>query len=280
MKAMVEDIKRRKSLASPTKADTKDEADFWGTGDQNQVDMIVDKDAEEGEDLYANGVPDQDVPAHDEDMEVVPDSDDDEAEEAEVELQTTPVPERPPQQTRVPPKTPRLDGVRDMFAEPKAGPSTPAFGGMKRMFAQPPSMQTPVYGGVRDMFKDDVNNFLETPKMDGIGDMLATPAGYRIAAVDVPVDVEDEEDQVDEVKRGAAVVKKKKVVSRTGAASSEPQATTGPRRVLRNPKAAAAVAKPTKVCFSRELCEPIFDDYSGCYHCYKANQNQDCNCGG
>jgi hypothetical protein len=265
MKAMVEDIKRRKSLASPTKANAEDEADFWGTGSQQQAEIPVDEDAEKGDDLYADEIPNQLASSNDEDMEVVPDSDD-EAEEAEVERQTTPVRELPPHHRRMPPKTPRLDGVRDMFADPKPGPSTPAFGGMKQMFAQPETLKTPAYTGIRDMFKGDVDKAPKTPKMDGlrsmftlreelstpamdgVGEMLATPAGYRSRAANVPDDVEDEEDQPEEIKRDAAVVRKRKMVSRTGAASPEPQAATGPGRVLRNPKAST---QPSKVCSSR-----------------------------
>lgn len=214
MKAMVEDMKRKKSIVpSPAKADTEDEAKFWGAADQEQEqdDMLVDD-----EELA--------YPA-----EVMEEESDDEAEEAEVIRQTTPV--RELAKTGAPPKTPRMDGVRNMFAEPTAPTSTPVYAGMKQMFAQAAVQNTPKMDGLRGIFATREEPL--TPTMEGISDLLATPAGFHQGAA--YAEGSDEEAEVP--KKGPTVVKKRKVAPKTAAASPEPEAgpAMGARKTLRQP---------------------------------------------
>jgi hypothetical protein len=117
-------------------------------------------------------------------------------------------------------------------------------------------MKTPTYTGVRDIFKT-MGNREQTPRMDGVrnmfalkdeapepvleglGEMLATPAGYRVREdPDIPLDINQEEEG-SEQKKNAVVKKRKGPMSggnRSEMGSPEPEP-SGPRRILRNPKA-------------------------------------------
>ncbi|KAI0657585.1 hypothetical protein C8Q70DRAFT_274107 [Cubamyces menziesii] len=63
-----------------------------------------------------------------------------------------------------PPETPRMSDLRHVFGRAHAEPSTPAL------------------TGVRDMFRVQVQGPTETPRMDGMKELLSTPAGYRPAS--------------------------------------------------------------------------------------------------
>lgn len=174
VKAKIEDLKRRQSIGlgppplerqrsrSPTKPDA--EALFWGsdTVTSTRIDQVSD----EGDGGMAN--------SHLQDEDEI--MDDDEAEEREVIRQTTPVKSWSPSRKKPPPRTPKMDGMKGLFANPKAVPSTPAMGGIKQLFSEPVEPQTPVYGGVRDMFKNTVGPAAtETPSLEGVGELLNTP---------------------------------------------------------------------------------------------------------
>ena len=178
VKAKIEDLKRRQSIGlgppplerqrsrSPTKQDA--EALFWGSDSvtSTRIDRMGDK---------SNGGMDPPHPRdEDEDM------DEEEVEEQEVIQQTTPVKHRNPTGKKLPPKTPRMDGVKGLFANPKAVPPTPVMGGIKQLFNGPVEPQTPAYGGVREMFRPNVAPAApETPVLEGVRDLLNTPVAYR-----------------------------------------------------------------------------------------------------
>lgn len=178
VKAKIEDLRRRQSIGlgqpplerlrsrSPTKPDA--ESLFWGSdsvtsmridqvGNEDSVGMVESYPQDEGEDI-----------------------DDEEAEEQEVVQQTTPVKPRNLSKAKLPPKTPKMDGMKGLFADQKTAPSTPAMSGLKHLFNEPAEPRTPAYGGVKDMFKTaTVLAGPGTPALEGIRDMLETPSAYR-----------------------------------------------------------------------------------------------------
>lgn len=54
---------------------------------------------------------------------------------------------------------------------------TPSFRGVREMFAPPAHLETPRFEGMRQLFQPE--RVMETPGLEGVGDMLATPEGYR-----------------------------------------------------------------------------------------------------
>ena len=177
VKAKIEDLRRRQSIGlgppplerqrphSPTKQDA--ESLFWGS--DSVTSTRIDQGVERG-DVGMDHSHSQD---EDEDM------DEDEAEEQEVIRQTTPVKSWNPSQAKLLPKTPKMDGVKGLFANPRVTPSTPAMGGIRQLFNEPVEPQTPAYGGVRDMFRTAALDAPGTPVLEGVRDLLATPAAYR-----------------------------------------------------------------------------------------------------
>jgi len=214
VKAKIEDLRRRQGIGlgppplerqrsrSPTKLDA--ESLFWGSDivTSSRIDQVGD----EGDVGMDNSHPQDE----DEDM------DDDESEEQEVIRQTTPVRSWNPSKAKLPQKTPKMDGMKGLFADPKAVPSTPAMGGIKQLFNEPVESQTPVYGGVRDMFKTAAPPVvLGTPVLEGVGDLLDTPVAYRKQpppeATDMSVDTTtaDSETAIPGTKAAAAVRSRK-----------------------------------------------------------------------
>ena len=178
VKAKIEDLRRRQSIGlgppplerqrsrSPTKRDA--ESLFWGS------DSVTSTRIDQGGDKDNVGMVRSHPQGEDEDMG------DDEVEEQEVIQQTTPVKSWNPPRTKFPPRTPKMDGMRGLFADPKAVPSTPAMGGIKQLFNEPVEPQTPNYSGVKDMFKTAAAlDAPGTPVLEGVGDLLTTPAAHR-----------------------------------------------------------------------------------------------------
>lgn len=251
VKAKIEDLRRVQSIGlgppplerqrsrSPTKQDA--ESLFWGSdsvtstridqrGDEGNVGMVHSQSKDEDEGM-----------------------DEDEAEEQEVIRQTTPVKSWNPSQAKLPPKTPRMDGVKGLFADPKAAPSTPAMGGIRQLFSEPVEPKTPVYGGVRDIFKTaaapDVPG---TPVFEGVGDMLSTPAAYRKQqpppeATDVSIDTTttDSEVVVPGTKAAAAVRRRKAVAEAKKPAEDSVPPTVGVKHPLKIGRPTSK--KPAKV---------------------------------
>jgi hypothetical protein len=227
VKAKIEDLRRRQNIGlgppplerqrsrSPTKQDA--ESLFWGSGsvagpridqggDKGSVDMVYSRPQDEGEDIY-----------------------DDEAEEQEVIRQTTPVHSWNPSKAKLPPKTPKMDGMKGLFADPRPVPSTPAMGGIKQLFNEPVEPQTPAYGGVRDMFKTTVAPVVPgTPVLEGVGDLLTTPAAYRkqqqpLETMDVSVDTTTADSEVViPGTKAAAAVRRRKVATEAKKPVNEP----------------------------------------------------------
>ena len=81
-----------------------------------------------------------------------------------------------PQPTLMLPETPRMDGLRKMFARPQepAGLVTPAIRGVHSLFREPESTtnnpETPRMDGLRQLFTQ--TRVPPTPAFDGIGDMM------------------------------------------------------------------------------------------------------------
>ena len=227
VKAKIEDLRRRQGIGlgppplerqrsrSPTKVDA--ESLFWGSdsitstridqvGDKSNVDMDHSHPQEEDEDM-----------------------DDDEAEEQEVIRQTTPVRSWNLSKANLPQKTPKMDGMKGLFADPKAVPSTPAMGGIKQLFNKPVELQTPVYDGVRDMFKAAAAPVVPgTPILEGLGDLLDTPVAYRKqqlppGATDTSVDTTTADSEVAiPGTKAAAAVRRRKVAAEAKKPVEEP----------------------------------------------------------
>jgi len=217
VKAKIEDLRRlqgiglgpppleRQRSRSPTKQDA--ESLFWGS--DSVTSTRIDQTGDEG----ITGIVHSQLQDEGEGM------DEDEAEEQEVIRQTTPVKSWNPSQAKLPPKTPRMDGIKGLFANPRAAPSTPALGGIKQLFSKPIEPKTPAYGGVRDMFKTTALDVPGTPVFEGVGDLLTTPAAYRkqqpppeTTDVSVGTATTDSEAAIPGTK-AAAAVRRKKVVA-------------------------------------------------------------------
>ena len=69
-------------------------------------------------------------------------------------------------------QTPKLGGIREMYAEPKVA-QTPAMNGIKSMFAQPKSPHTPDMAGLKHMLARPAES--STPNFDGMQDVLYQP---------------------------------------------------------------------------------------------------------
>lgn len=173
VKVKIEDLKRRQSIGlgppplerqrsrSPTKQDA--EALFWGS--DSVTSTRIDRMGEQGDGGMVHP-----RPREDEDMD----------EDAhEVIRQITPVKSRNPSSTKIPPETPRMDGIKGLFADPKSVPPTPSMGGIKQLFSKPAEPQTPAYGGVRDIFKHTASVIPGTPVLEGVKELLNTPIAYR-----------------------------------------------------------------------------------------------------
>lgn len=218
VKAKIEDLRRLQGIGlgppplerqrshSPTKQDA--ESLFWGS--ENVTSTRIDQ----GGDMGRTGMERSHPQGEDQNMG------DDEAEEQEVIQQTTPVKPWNPLQSKLPPKTPKMDGMKGLFANPRAVPPTPAMGGIKQLFSEPAEPKTPSYSGVRDMFK--ITTTLDapgTPGLEGVGDLLATPAAYRKQqpppqATDVSVDTPTANSEgVVPGTKAAAAVRRRKVAS-------------------------------------------------------------------
>ena len=241
VKAKIVDLRRQQGIGlgppplerqrsrSPTKQDA--ESLFWGSdsvtstridqgGDEANVGTAHPQD--EGEDTY-----------------------NDEVEEQEVIQQTTPVKSWKASKAKLPPKTPKMDGMRGLFADPRTIPPTPAMDGIRQLFNEPVEPQTPAYGGVRDMFKTTVAPALPgTPILEGVGDLLATPAAYRkqsrpLETMDVSVDtVTADSEVVVPGTKAAAAVRKRNVVAEAKQLAEKPappttSTTTGATRPLK-----------------------------------------------
>ena len=215
VKAKIVDLRRQQSIGlgppplerqrsrSPTKQDA--ESLFWGS--DSVASTRIDQGGDKGN-MSMNHSHSQD---EDEDMNV------DEAEEEEVIRQTTPVKSWNPSKMKLLPKTPKMDGVKGLFANPKVVPSTPAMSGIRQLFNQPVEPQTPAYGGIEDMFNTTTAlDVPGTPVLEGTGDLLTPPAAYRkqqplLEVTDVSVDTTttDSEAVIPGTKAAAAVRRRK-----------------------------------------------------------------------
>jgi hypothetical protein len=240
VKVKIEDLKRRQSIGlgppplehqrsrSPTKQDA--EALFWGSDNvtSTRIDQIGDR---------GNGGLVRPRPREGEDM------DDDVGEEREVIRQMTPVKSRNPPGTMLPPKTPRMDGMKGLFADPKVVPPTPAMGGIKQLFNEPVEPQTPVYDGIRDIFKHTAPAVQGTPVLEGVRDLLNTPVAYREQPAEVSVQtVMIDTEAVIPGTKAADAMRRGKVADGTKQQIEEPvQFTTGTTQPLRIGRARKAL---------------------------------------
>ncbi|CCM05638.1 uncharacterized protein FIBRA_07867 [Fibroporia radiculosa] len=98
----------------------------------------------------------------------------------------------PTSSSLLPPKTPRMNDLRHFFSVP-AEPSTPKFTGMRELFQQGPEAGTPQMDGVRQMFSQGrPREGMSDSALEGVGEMLATPVGWRMRTVPEPVNPDDE----------------------------------------------------------------------------------------
>lgn len=218
VKAKIEDLRRRQTIGlgppplerqrsrSPTKHDA--ESLFWGS------DTVTSTRIGQVSDNGSVGMLHSHMQDEDEGMG------EDEAEEQEVIRETTPVKPWNPSKVKLPPKTPRMDGMKRLFVDPKVVPSTPAMGGIKQLFSEPAESQTPIYGGVRDMFKTTTApDAPGTPVLEDVKDLLNTPAAYRREQsppepTDVSIDTTATDPEiVIPGTKAAAAVRRRKVVA-------------------------------------------------------------------
>ncbi len=85
--------------------------------------------------------------------------------------------EEPDLPTRPASNTPRMTDLRHVFSRPQG------------------SAGTPILTGIREMFRPQAPAPTETPRLDGVQEMLRTPAGYRARPVEEPVPVDDDKDE-------------------------------------------------------------------------------------
>ncbi|KAF8529574.1 hypothetical protein BU17DRAFT_60366 [Hysterangium stoloniferum] len=63
--------------------------------------------------------------------------------------------------------TPRFDGVREMFQQPRLNPGTPSFAGVKEMYQHPTMpLNTPSFCGIKEMYKAGPSSIPATPHMN------------------------------------------------------------------------------------------------------------------
>lgn len=253
VKAKIEDLKRRQSIGlgppplerqrshSPTKQDA--EALFWGS--DSVISTRIDQTGNKGD----GGMNHSLLQDEDEGM------DDDDAEEQEVVRQTTPVKPRNPARTNLPPKTPKMDGMKGLFADPKVAPPTPAMGGIKQLFDKPVEPQTPVYGGLRHMFKSTVAPTVPvTPVLEAVRDLLNAPTVCReqqappepSVEVSVKTIMADSETVIPGTKAAQAVRRRKLAAGASQSIEESVPPTTGTTQPLKIGKPKKAL----KVCYS------------------------------
>lgn len=220
-----------------TPSDDEDD-DGMGTTDDERAQKVGapagDSEQEESDKendvVGGNGAVDEAGPEKDADDNMVVEPQDEDEDEEETDEQSTGSPTA--SSSRLPPQTPNLAGLKHVFTQPR-DMDTPAFTGMRELFKEPAgNVQTPRMGGVRDMYLRERPAELGTPVYDGIGDMLATPTGYR--AEDL-----EEADEAGTLLEQPAVAKKpqpkhgaaKSNAKPTGAAANSrlPARTTKPR---------------------------------------------------
>jgi hypothetical protein len=248
VKAKIVDLRRQQGIGlgppplerqrsrSPTKQDA--ESLFWGS------DSVTSTRIDQGGDKANVGT------AHPQDEDE--DTCNDEGEEQEVIQQTTPVKSWKASKAKLPPKTPKMDGMKGLFADPRAVPPTPAMDGIRQLFNEPIEPQTPATT-VAPVVPG-------TPILEGVGDLLATPAAYRkqsrpLETMDVSVDtVTADSEVVVPGTKAAAAVRKRNVVAEAKQLAEEPappttSTTTGATRPLKIGRPTSK--KPLKV-YSRD----------------------------
>ncbi len=139
--------------------------------------------------------------------------------------------------TAAAPKTPRMSDLRHVFARPREESSTPAL------------------AGVREMFRPQPQGPVETPRMDGMQEMLSTPAAYRAPPV-VETREEEEKDEEEEVEpveelpaktaRGKRTPATKIVRKTPVPQSAPPKSTRASSQVPDEPRTAGTVARRTR----------------------------------
>lgn len=135
---------------------------------------------------------------------------------------------------RAPPQTPRMDDLRHVFHAPHPEPRTPH---LRAIFAQKRGERAAAIG---------------TPTFEGMGEMMATPAGYRAAARrgrnvelveedEMVVEVEGGQDAVDELEHEMP----EQEMEPEPEPEPEPVLTRTTRRKTSTPTAAAATTRRT-----------------------------------
>ncbi|KAF4579411.1 hypothetical protein EYR40_000421 [Pleurotus pulmonarius] len=111
---------------------------------------------------------------------------------------------------RLAPKTPKMDGLRHMFAAPKPVPPTPSFIGVRDMFKtrEAPRVATPVYEGIGELIQTPV--YEEPPTIIDLEttDEAANPEeGSREKQPDEEPVIEDDTPEVEEKPKAAPKTK-------------------------------------------------------------------------
>ena len=86
--------------------------------------------------------------------------------------------------------------VEELAAAPAPAPKTPRMSDLRHVFGKPREESgTAALAGVREMFRPQPQGPVETPRMDGMQEMLSTPAAYRAAP---PTETQEEKDDGEE----------------------------------------------------------------------------------
>lgn len=237
MKEMVEGVKRRQSLSTPTaraslspqkKAGFSLLAEHSGTRGILRRMLIEEGDEDEEEEEVHEEAEDSDK-----------ENDEQAGENAAPDVT---VPSTPSSRTRAPAQTPRMDDLRHVFRAPPHDPKTPRLRGM---FAEQ---------------REAKAKAASTPLFEGIGEMMATPAGYRAAArreremvEQVAMEEDENEDesegeQDEEMEDAEPEVPPpvlKRGTRRTTPTPTAPKAATSATRSRRTPQSAPATRKAT-----------------------------------
>ena len=197
MKETVEGMKRRRSGVPPTPIGRTSLAFA-----KAQADMESTQRMEDGEEEPEEGDEDgSDKENHNDVIEGPTEDASSEQDELALEIPTQDLVQ--PTGTSIP-KTPQLH-LKHIFSAPSAPPKTPSFKGVREMFQdrQQVEPQTPKMDGIKAMFRQP--KVPETPAFEGIGEMMRTPVAYRMSVLEEE-DGEEEIDKVVKSRRGRSAL--------------------------------------------------------------------------
>ncbi|KAM5536805.1 hypothetical protein V8D89_009523 [Ganoderma adspersum] len=152
---------------------------------------------------------------------------------------------------------PEQEEVEELAAAPAPAPKTPRMSDLRHVFSKPrEESSTPALAGVREMFRPQPQGPVETPRMDGMQEMLSTPAAYRAAPPTESQEEKDdgeEEEEAEPVEEMPAKVARGKRTPATKIARKAPVPQSAPSKSTRassqvpeEPRATGTAARRTR----------------------------------